>query len=456
MEKFDTIIIGSGAGGLSIGVLLSHRKPRDKVLVLEKNSGIGGRMWGGPGRDGFKSEIGCHMSSTTSRGTIGDILRIAGTEDQVQYTYARPMTMYKGKLFAFPRGLQGMVPERDFRQLTAMYQEMMSLHPSAVAELDEVDFCSYVHRFTDNQVLHSILAHLCHIFSVVSYAKTSTGEFLRFLQTEARSRATGYPIGGFVSIANAMAEGIRKAGGVIRTNAKVEKILIEGGVAKGVVAGGKTYLADTIISNADIKHTVRDLIGEQNLDQEYARHIRDLEFSLSVIILRLALDKKVVDWPYINWVGGDEPIDYHRKLEAGKVPNNLNLFMPCPSNLDPGMAPAGKQLINALVAGIPIDVQDVDGFKDAMLDTLQDFIPNLKKHLMWVEVTAPRDIDKFVGEQGAAIGVAQTVTQAGKNRPSIRTPIPNLYICGAETGGWGEGTELAVESARSLFMMLYR
>ena len=56
-----------------------------------------------------------------------------------------------------------------------------------------------------------------------------------------------------------------------------------------------------------------------------------------------------------------------------------------------------------------------------------------------------------MGENGAGIGIAQIVGQAGHDRPSIKTPIEGLYIVGAEAGGAGVGTELAANSAIEFF-----
>ena len=43
------------------------------------------------------------------------------------------------------------------------------------------------------------------------------------------------------------------------------------------------------------------------------------------------------------------------------------------------------------------------------------------------------------------VSTGQTPSQVGKNRPSVRTPLRGLYVCGA--GGRGIGTELACQSA---------
>ena len=44
--------------------------------------------------------------------------------------------------------------------------------------------------------------------------------------------------------------------------------------------------------------------------------------------------------------------------------------------------------------------------------------------------------------------------QTGDKRLSQQTPVENLYLVGAEAGGWGIGTELAAMSALELSDML--
>jgi len=448
LEKYDTIVIGSGIGGLAIGAILVSREREHKVLILEKNNSVGGRLFSYE-KEGFKLDIGAHVFSRSNKGPVGEILRLVGKEDSIDFTYVRPLTSYQGKLFPFPRGLQGIVPDKDFERLNQMFGVMMSLSPPQTEELEEVDLYSYVQRFTDNGLINACINNICMVYLVVPYYRASAGEFIRCIQVEARTRASGYPLGGCGAVAELIASGIKALGGVIETNAKVDRIIVENSVAKGVVVGGKTYLADNIISNADIKHTMLDLVGEDKLDEHYLNQIRPLEYSYSALVVRLALDKVLADWKLITHIASDDPVGYHKALEEGKVPDGLSAFLPVPSNFAPDVAPEGKQLLTVATA-VPYDFPHIESLKQILLDLAQHFLPEIKKHIMWVDVTTPSDINKFVGENGAVIGVAQTVTQSGRNRPSFTTPIQNLYLCGGEAGGWGVGVELAVESARSL------
>ena len=452
MEKLDTIIIGSGIGGLAIGAILAGRERGHKVLILEKNSGLGGRLYSYE-KEGFKLDIGAHVFSRSNKGPVGEVLRLVGREDSIEFTYVRPMTSYQDKLFPFPRGLQGIVSDKDFERLNQMFGTMMSLSPPQVEELDETDLYSYVQRFTDNGLINACINNICMVYVVVPYYRASAGEFIRCIQAEARTRASGYPIGGCGAVAEVIASGIRELGGIIETNAQADKIIVEGSVAKGVIVGGKTYLADNIISNADIKQTMLELVGEEKLDEQFLNQVKPLEYSYSALVLRLALAKVVADWKLITHIASDDPVGYHKALEEGKVPDGINAFIPVPSNFAPDVAPEGKQLLTVATA-VPYGFPGVESLKQMLLDLVQRFLPEIKKHIMWTDVTTPADIHKFVGENGAVIGVAQTTRQSGRNRPGVITPIKNLYLCGAEAGGWGVGVELAVESAKSVAMLI--
>jgi len=452
LDKFDTIIIGSGIGGLAIGAILVGRRRGDKVLILEKNGGIGGRLFSYE-RDGFKLDVGAHVLSRSDKGPLGDILRLVGKEDSIGFTYVRPLTHYQDELFPFPRGLRDIVPDEDFERLNEMLRSMIGLPPLAIEELDETDLCSYVHRFTASPLINACVNNVSIVYTCVPYDRASAGEFVRCIQAEARARASGYPTGGCGALAQTIAVGIAELGGSIKTGAKVDQIIVDAGVAKGVVVGGETYLADTIISNADIKHTILNLVGEDKLGSQYLSQVKSLEYSYAGLVVRLALDAVLTDWKLVTHIASDDPLGYHGTLDEGRVPDDLNAFVSVPSNFSSDVAPEGKQLLS-LSAAVPYDFPDMNSLTQLLIDLTRRLFPGIDKHVMWTDVTTPSELNKFVGEDGAIIGVGQTVRQSGRNRPPVTCPIKNLYFCGAEAGGWGVGVELAIESATSLSLLI--
>ena len=85
------------------------------------------------------------------------------------------------------------------------------------------------------------------------------------------------------------------------------------------------------------------------------------------------------------------------------------------------------------------------------MEIKQAYFPGLREHAIFVDKVLPVDANALFGEDGAGIGIAQQVGQAGKSRPEIKTPLEGLYIVGGEAGGMGVGMELCVNSAIEFF-----
>jgi prolycopene isomerase len=67
----------------------------------------------------------------------------------------------------------------------------------------------------------------------------------------------------------------------------------------------------------------------------------------------------------------------------------------------------------------------------------------------------PRDVAELSGRKtGEVIGLAQNRHQVGRTRPENKTPVEGLFLVGADTGGRGVGTEMAADSALTLWRIL--
>ncbi len=92
---------------------------------------------------------------------------------------------------------------------------------------------------------------------------------------------------------------------------------------------------------------------------------------------------------------------------------------------------------------------------DRIENTMQDLYPGIEDHIVWKIRTDTRYIADISGRwTGEVIGLAQNRHQVGKKRPSSVSPVQGLYYVGADAGGRGVGTEMAVDSALNLWRML--
>jgi phytoene dehydrogenase-like protein len=116
-----------------------------------------------------------------------------------------------------------------------------------------------------------------------------------------------------------------------------------------------------------------------------------------------------------------------------------------PSMIDPDMAPPGKHVVSCFVQYAPYDLREGtwdekrEALGDAVVNTLAEYIPNLKDIILHRQVMTPLDIERTIGlSQGNIFQGELTLSQLFFLRPAAgvaqyRTPIQNYYQCGSGT-----------------------
>ncbi len=451
-EKKQVVIIGSGIGGSGIGALLAHRG--HEVTVLEKLGFVGGRCCSRE-REGFIVDLGVHTFSQAGKGPLGEILRRCGKDDSrlIQWSYTRNPTQklsYLGKMVEFPQQIDQV--GADTQAYLSVIKTIVSMPAEEILALYETGLKDWLTRHTTDPVIHNIFAYIAELYFIVPYWRASAGEFIRSMQEQAKNRASGYPVGGCKVIPENYLKVVTDAGGLVRTGAEVKRINIEQGRATGVtLSSGETLPADIVISNADPQIMLR-LAGEASFPPPYAARIRELEFTPGAYLLKFALSRKITEEKFIMHIGDADANSYLKTIEAGQVPEKVNLMMPVISNLDPTTAPEGRQLI--IAGSFPAIEPDWDAWRRAVLASVKDIFPDIEEQALFIEDTSPETVDRLMGEGGAVIGMSQSLDQVGDKRLMQTTPVDDLYLVGAEAGGWGIGTELAAMSALELDELL--
>ncbi|NVM52465.1 MAG: NAD(P)/FAD-dependent oxidoreductase [Candidatus Helarchaeota archaeon] len=457
MRSYDVIIIGSGIGGTGVGALLAYKGL--KILLLEKHAFIGGRC-SSYKKEGFTVSSYVHAFSSSDKGALGEILRKIEMPDEIDWVQQSIAPLnFKGTEINIPVTSdikkflevvkQMPIPPEELDDLLKVNMSMVSLSLKKLRALDNIDIRSWLSQYTSNKFIHTMMAFLSGASFVIPYYEASTSEYIRIIRNMITAGHGGYPRGDCIAIPQAYCRGIEKYKGTIRLDSGVQRILVENNEIIGVeLINGEVIKAKIIISNAGIKNTVLNLIGEKHFDKNYVDYVKQLKYSWSAIVLKIALDKKITDKNAFIYFPTDNPTEYFRQIEKeGQIPESLFLWVVIPSNLDPSLAPPGKQLI---CCGSPLPYSKQEDWKkwlDQCYETLVNLIPDIPKHQLWIDTVTPTDIERMVGEQGAVIGIAQTTDQVGEKRPPIKSPLKGLYFVGAEAGGWGIGTELAANSA---------
>jgi len=269
--------------------------------------------------------------------------------------------------------------------------------------------------------------------------------------------AWGSQKGGTGGVSDAIASAAKSYGAEIRCNARVEHVIVKNGRAIGVVlADGEEIYARTIASAADPYVTFRKLIDEKELPDDFVSAIDKFKFRGSSGKVNLALDtlpkfSAMTNPMFLGRAMEISPsVDYieqaYDDAKYGSFSKRPFVDVNIPTVMDPSMAPPGKHVMSCFVQYASYDMpehgdrnQQRDAFGNAVIDTLAEFIPNLKDIILHKQVLTPWDIEQEVGlTEGNIFAGELTLDQLFFFRPvagwaDYRTPIRNYYQCGSGT-----------------------
>ncbi len=266
----------------------------------------------------------------------------------------------------------------------------------------------------------------------------------------------GYVRGGMGSLSEAIAAAARAHGAEIRTGARVARILVRAGVAEGVVLEDGTELrARRVASSADATRTLLDLVGERELPTGVADAVRGIDYASGSVKINLALSA-LPEFRALPGAPGPQhrgtihvapSMDYLERAfddaRAGRWSHAPILECTIPSVVDPSVAPPGRHLMSMFVQYAPYRLVqgtwtvERERFAQRCFEVLEAYAPGFRSAILAHEVLAPPDLERRFGLTGGNIFQgAMTLSQLFSMRPfpgaaRYRTPIENLYLCGA-------------------------
>ncbi len=272
----------------------------------------------------------------------------------------------------------------------------------------------------------------------------------------------GLPRGGMGGVTNAMAQAAKTYGAEIRTGVPVARILTKNGRASGVaLANGDEIAATLVVSNADPRTTFFGLLEPTELDTDFVLRARRIRYRGVVAKINLALGE-LPDFSCLPGQAGKEPAAHHRGLiqigptmdylerafddaKYGRFSSQPFLRATIPSLTDPSLAPAGRHVMSVIMQYAPYHLRDgnwrdrKDALGEAVVDTLTEYAPNLKRSVLHRQIVTPLDLEETYGlPEGSLHHGDLALDQLFFMRPvpgwaRYQTPVPNLYLCGSGT-----------------------
>lgn len=307
------------------------------------------------------------------------------------------------------------------------------------------------------------------------------GALFPFLETMA-GQANGISLGagGARTMIDAMTGLLTELGGEIRCDAAVDEIVIENGRATAVVAGEARYgVRRAVVANLTPTQLFGRLVGQEHLHEKFRSQVQRFRYGPGTLMIHLALSDQppwtraearehtyVHIGPYLD----DMDLAYQQAM-MGLLPERPTLVVGQPTVPDPSRAPEGRHVLWVQARMFPGKIRgdaatqltgaDWSEVKEAVADRimaqLEEYAPGLDSKVLGRHVLSPADLEagnpNLVG--GDSLAGSHHMMQNLVLRPfpgwsRYRTPIKQLYICGASTwpgAGLGAGSGYLVGKA---------
>ena len=479
--QYDTIIIGSGAGGLSTAICLA--RAGQKVLVLEQHDVPGG--WCHSFHlNGSRFTPGVHYIGLLGKGESSNQLYsgLGIANDLVFFqmnSQAYEHCWVGDERFDFPANFEELQEKLSVRfpkerENIARYLKtvkdvsyQLQLIPKMSGFWDNITIpfrTKYLGKYglfslkrvIDWHIKDPLLKNILNIQCGDHGLPPGKASFPLHCAVMDHYFSGGfYPKGGGASIVKAMTKKIKSYDGEIRTQQKVDGILLDGNKAFGVkLESGEEIFANTIVSNADPNKTYLDMVGRDNISKKLTKKLDKTRYSCTSLMLFLTVDMDVkkagLDSGNIWVVPNKDPDEVFEKLMEKDILKGdyfEGFFVSCTTLKDP-LSFDGKY--HTLEVITYINHESFEQFKDEterrsdayiefkelltkkMINSLEKVVPGIKKHIVHKSLGTPLTNKFYINStNGAVYGTEKSLSQIGPFSFNAKSEIKNLYLCGA-------------------------
>lgn len=479
------IIIGSGFGGLALGIRL--QSAGIETVIVEARDKPGGRAYFWE-KDGFTFDAG--PTVITDPDCLRELWSLSGRNMADDVTLDPVMPFYRlswpdGTSFDYSNdnaALTNEIAKLDPSDLPG-YQRFLDYAAGVYTEGYEklghvafLDFASMIRaapalaKYQAWRSVYSIVSsHMrneklrealsFHTLLVGGNPFTTSAIYALIHKLE-MAGGVWFARGGTNRLVAAMVTQFERLGGTLRLGDAVEEIETLGDKVTGVrTKSGWQADADAVASNADIVHSYRDLLTGNRRGTRMAASLERKRFSPSLFIVHFGIRGSWPGIPHHTILFGPR---YKGLLDDiythGVLPRDFSLYLHHPTVTDPSLAPEGCSTFYALapVAHLGKAPLDWDGevgkvLEGRILDEIERrLIPDIRERIVTSFRYAPTDFSRDLNARhGSAFSLEPTLAQSAWFRIHNRDDaIPNLYFVGAGTHP-GAGIPGVVGSAKA-------
>jgi all-trans-retinol 13,14-reductase len=481
-DVWDSIVIGSGMGGMAAAAALS--KAGHKVLMLEQYQTLGG-LSHSFSIEGFAWDAGIHYLNfvapedrerhildwlsdspieLASVGAIYDNLHIGGAAplalSRPYEAQARDLKdRFPDEAEAIDAWIAALKEGREAAHKVTMTRAMPGMFGFALKWWHSHAIDRWCKR-TTQEVIDEITGNpdLAAAFAAQWFdhgGRPSKASFAMHALITGGYLESGawYPKGGGAALADHILPTITKAGGEARADTKVETLLIEDGRVVGVrTAQGEHIRADTVISDIGARETVNHLLPKGCGHQDWIEEINALPHSVAHFSLFVGFEgdiERAGATRSNHWIYPGGKVD----VVWTDVPDSPppGMFVSFASLKDPGHDPGPSQKHageivawadwSAVAAWADMKPgargEDYQAFKarveTAMFGQFEAYFPELAKLVVFRNLSTPLTTHAITGHhKGAFYGIDTTPERLMSEALQTRTPVPGLFLAGQD------------------------
>lgn len=461
-DAYDVVVIGAGLAGMSAAACLAAAGK--KVLAVEQGDGPGGYAHAFR-RGDYVFDPAVHVTASG----FGDLvfwdayLGALGVRDQVEL--ASPTPFYTVKLpdlqFDAPIGIEEFI-EAHVRLFPHEADGIRRFVEVCVQITDETQQVA-------TRLSLSALDEALEQFPLMFRYRTTTvaealDEFIEDVDAKAvlggawpyqglppsqlslvqyggmiaalAEKGPVYFKGSFQTLVDAFAASLHAHGGELLLNTRATRIEIADGRVTGVVLDDdRVVRAATVVSNADARQTLEELVGLEHLPDALVRRYRRMKPSISAFVLYTATTLDVSElglahetFVYPSW---DHDQTYRDALE-GRLGGT---WLSVPTLHDSSLAPEGEHLV-VFTSLMPYDIgtpweEAGERYTELMLEALEAALPGIRDRITYLESATPAALERYtLNQQGAMYGWANTPHQTMPKRLPHQLPVSGLFLAG--------------------------
>lgn len=440
-DSYDVIVIGSGLAGLTSANILA--RAGHSVLLLEHHYQLGGMATWFKRQNGHIFDISLHGFPV---GMVKSCRKYWTSE------IADSIVQLKGIRFENPQfSVRTTFDREDFTRLLTMKfavpVETVNRFFDTARSMNFYDDQAKTTRQLFDEFFPGRSDVVRLLMEPITYANGSTLEdpaltygivFSNFM-----SKGVFTFQGGTDALVNKMKAEMEKNGVDIRIRSLVERIEVdEKRRVTGVVVNGRRIGCRSLISNANIKSTVLNLVGESHFDKSFAEEAKAIRLNNSSCQVYIAVKpgEKFDDCGDLLFHSEHHGFDVEAMLSRNVSSRTFSFYYP---QTRPG---SDRYLIVSSTNAnyhdwARLSEEEYQASKaeliESTLNCLERYVPNIRRIMAHAEASTPRTFEHYTRHlQGASFGTKFEGLKVSKELPQQIAGLYHAGSVGIIMSGW--------------------